>query len=108
MDIRYIAQTINLILALLAIIPSIKLLKVFIRDKKIINDGKKQLNRILVMLFGGVSLTVILNAIVAFLVVFDYGTFAHNISPYTRGFINLFLLFVSWSLYKFHKHANGD
>lgn len=106
MDIRKTIQIFNLVLAISAVLPSMKLSQIFIKERKLINKGKKRLNRILIILFGGTAVVSVINTIVSLLSVFGNQRIAHNISPFSRTFINLFLLFVSWSLYRFHKKIN--
>lgn len=101
-------QIINLALALIAVPPSILLIYVLLREKKVIEPKQSLLNKLLILLFGGIAVGAMVNTSLALLSVNGFGRYAHVLSPYRSCLLNTLFVFVSWGLYLFHRHVTKD
>jgi len=100
---RDVIQYINLILALAAIFPSFFILRKLWEERKIVDVENKRLNKALTAIFAGITLGEIINAILALLVIFNFGLLAHNFSPIRGLIINTFFSIASWFIYFVNK-----
>lgn len=99
----------SLILAFLAVPPSISLVKALSEEKKIVNGDvdKERLNKIVKFMFLGIALAATLNAALSLLVILDHGLITHNVSPVRNLLFNGFLAGTAWSMESFRKHLSG-
>lgn len=108
MDIRSILQVANLVLAVLAIPPSVYLVRVLLKEAKIVEPKQGLLNKVLVALFIGFSVLAVANSLVSFLSLIDFGRVAHNLSPFRATIINGFFVLIAHALVRVHKQTNGN
>jgi len=99
---REIIQIINTIVALISVPPSIVLLMIVAKEKRVIPVKQRKVNKALTVLFAGISLSAIVNATLSLIALVGNGLAAHQMSPYSRLFVNAFFLVTSWFIYLTH------
>lgn len=99
MDTYKILQTINALLAIVAVPPSIILILALGKEKYFPLTPQWKVNKALVYLFAGIALGALINASIALFVVFGDGRMGHDISPYRSIFINMFFSSMAWVIY---------
>jgi ABC-type Fe3+-siderophore transport system permease subunit len=106
MNERELVQLINTIVAVASIPPSLILLTVVLKERKIVDVGKRNLSKALTLLFSGIALSALINAILSLTTLlskFDVlninNRYIHTVAPYRSLFINLFFLLSSWFIY---------
>lgn len=102
MDFRDSIQLVNTLMATVAIPPSLLLLLTVNKEKGIVTPEQKRINRALSILFIGISLSALVNAVISLIVIGGNGASAHELSPYRTLFINLFFSVASWFIYFAH------
>jgi len=108
MDTRSILQLVNLLLAMLSIVPTALIFIRFIEDRKFIEKGDKWLNLGLIAISAVLLSLAVTNALSAFLSTFGLGGLDHIFSPISRFIINILLLIGSWMLYFVNEELERD
>lgn len=110
MNFRNMIQLGNLILALLAVPPSLSLFRALFEENNVVKGDVNQvrLNKIVRVMFVGVATLASLNAILSFLVIVDLGLITHNVSPVRSLLLNAFLAGTAWKMESYRRHLNDN
>lgn len=109
MNLRDIIQIINLVLALIPLLPISYIVINLIKERtalEIIED--RVLNRGLVWTYGALGIIAVTNAIVALLSVLNVGKFAHLFSPFGRFLASTSLSIASWLIYTIYREIKEN
>lgn len=102
MEVTEAMTVLSVLLALLAVPPSVSLLRTVLDESKVVPENETKLNRVLTTLFVGVGIFAVINASISFLNLLDVSGI-HKIAVARTLLVNAFFSFFSWSLYLVHK-----
>jgi len=108
MSILDLVAVINLILAFLALPPSIRLFFFVFDERGNVNSKQKKLNRSLIIMFGFISLISLGIGASSTLWLMGFEELIDFITPYQAMVISSLLVFISRSLFEVHKNIKSD